>query len=59
MNLIKQSEIGPSCAFAGLKWHNKTAKERSEVGITPGVIRISVGLEYADDIAADIIQALE
>jgi O-succinylhomoserine sulfhydrylase len=29
------------------------------VGITPGLIRISVGLEYADDIAADIIQALE
>ena len=36
-----------------------TEQERSEVGITPGLIRISVGLEYADDIAADIIQALE
>jgi O-succinylhomoserine sulfhydrylase len=36
-----------------------TEQERSEVGITPGLIRISVGLEYADDIVADIIQALE
>jgi O-succinylhomoserine sulfhydrylase len=40
--------------------HSKlTEQERSDVGITPGLIRISVGLEYADDIAADIIQALE
>ncbi|MES1226004.1 MAG: PLP-dependent transferase, partial [Bacteroidota bacterium] len=34
-------------------------KERQEVNITPGLIRISVGLEYADDILADIMQALE
>ncbi|MDQ6762747.1 MAG: PLP-dependent transferase, partial [Bacteroidota bacterium] len=27
--------------------------------ITPGLIRISVGLEYADDILNDILQALE
>jgi O-succinylhomoserine sulfhydrylase len=40
--------------------HGKlTEQERLDVGITPGLIRISVGLEYADDIAADIIQALE
>ncbi len=34
-------------------------KERREVNITPGLIRISVGLEYADDILGDIEQALE
>ncbi len=34
-------------------------KERREVNITPGLIRISVGLEYADDILKDIEQALE
>lgn len=34
-------------------------KERQEVNITPGLIRISVGLEYAEDILADIEQALE
>lgn len=36
-----------------------TEEERLAVGITPGLIRISVGLEYVDDIVADIIQALE
>jgi O-succinylhomoserine sulfhydrylase len=35
-----------------------TEEERKAVGITPGLIRISVGLEYADDIVEDIVQAL-
>jgi O-succinylhomoserine sulfhydrylase len=35
-----------------------TETEREAVGITPGLIRISTGLEYADDILADITQAL-
>lgn len=40
--------------------HGKlTEQERLDVGITPGLIRISVGLEYADDIVGDIVQALE
>jgi O-succinylhomoserine sulfhydrylase len=33
--------------------------ERLAVNITPGLIRISVGLEYVDDIVNDILQALE
>lgn len=32
--------------------------ERQTTGITPGLIRISVGLEHRDDILADILQAL-
>lgn len=32
--------------------------ERQAVNITPGLIRISVGLEHKDDILADILQAL-
>lgn len=36
-----------------------TEEERSAVNITPGLIRISVGLEYVDDILNDILQALE
>jgi O-succinylhomoserine sulfhydrylase len=36
-----------------------TDAERLSVGITPGLIRISTGLEKADDIIADITQALE
>jgi O-succinylhomoserine sulfhydrylase len=40
--------------------HGKlTDAERLEVNITPGLIRISVGLEYADDVLNDILQALE
>ena len=40
--------------------HGKlTEQERLDVGITPGLISISVGLEYADDIVGDIVQALE
>ena len=33
--------------------------ERQAVNITPGLIRISVGLEHVDDILADILQALD
>ena len=36
-----------------------TEEERIEVNITPGLIRISVGLEHCDDILQDILQALE
>jgi O-succinylhomoserine sulfhydrylase len=36
-----------------------TEAERLETGITPGLIRISVGLEHPDDILADILQALQ
>jgi O-succinylhomoserine sulfhydrylase len=40
--------------------HGKlTEEERQEVNITPGLIRISVGLEHVDDILNDILQALE
>jgi O-succinylhomoserine sulfhydrylase len=39
--------------------HSKLSEaERQEVGITPGLIRISVGLEHPDDILEDILQAL-
>ncbi|MFL5772753.1 MAG: trans-sulfuration enzyme family protein [Flavisolibacter sp.] len=36
-----------------------TPDERAEINITPGLIRISVGLEYWEDILNDISQALE
>lgn len=40
--------------------HSKLSEaERNAVGITPGLIRISVGLEHPDDVLADIRQALE
>jgi len=40
--------------------HSKlTEEERLEVGITPGLIRISIGLEHIVDIMSDILQALD
>lgn len=39
--------------------HSKLTEEaRQEVGITPGLIRVSVGLEHIDDIVGDVEQAL-
>ncbi len=40
--------------------HSKLSEaERLQVGIPPGLVRISVGLEHRDDIIADIEQALQ
>lgn len=40
--------------------HSKlTEEERQAVGITPGLIRLSVGLEHPDDILEEILQALK
>ena len=36
-----------------------TPEERAAVNITPGLIRISVGLEHRDDILQDILQAIK
>ena len=39
--------------------HSKlSAKEREDVGITDGMIRISVGLEHVNDVITDIEQAI-
>lgn len=40
--------------------HSKlTGEERERVGITPGLVRISVGLEDVRDVIADVEQALQ
>jgi cystathionine gamma-synthase/methionine-gamma-lyase len=40
--------------------HYATPKERREdVGVTDGTVRVSVGLEHADDLLRDLAQALE
>ena len=33
--------------------------DKAHLGITPGLLRISVGLEHAADLTADLMQALE
>ena len=35
-----------------------SAEAKEAAGIRPGLIRISVGLEHADDLIADLQQAL-
>jgi len=36
-----------------------TPEGRAQIGVTPGVVRLSVGLEDAEDIADDVLQALD
>ncbi len=36
-----------------------TPAERAELGVTDGLVRMSVGLEHPDDLQADLAQALE
>jgi methionine-gamma-lyase len=40
--------------------HADLVQERQhELGITPGMLRLSVGIEHPDDLVADLAQALE
>jgi O-succinylhomoserine sulfhydrylase len=36
-----------------------TPEERAELGVTPGLLRLSVGLEDADDVCEDLEQAIK
>ncbi len=36
-----------------------TPAERAAMGISDGMVRISVGLEHPDDLVADVVQALD
>jgi len=57
------NNLGDSRSIATHPWsttHKALAEEiRLELGITPGLIRLSVGLEDADDLIKDIGQALD
>jgi methionine-gamma-lyase len=40
--------------------HSDIPREEQEaMGITPGLVRISVGIEHPEDVIADLRQALE
>lgn len=66
MNKLKMIKISPNlgdsrsiATHPASSTHCKLSEEeRLKVGITPGLIRISVGLEHKEDILADILQAL-
>ncbi|MBT6095838.1 MAG: bifunctional O-acetylhomoserine aminocarboxypropyltransferase/cysteine synthase, partial [Rhodospirillaceae bacterium] len=36
-----------------------SADEQAQAGVTPGYVRLSIGIEHIDDIIADLDQALE
>jgi O-succinylhomoserine sulfhydrylase len=60
--LSKTANLGDTRSIASHPASTTHAKlspeERAAVNITPGLIRISVGLEHKDDILQDILQAL-
>jgi len=48
-----------SCHPASTTHRQLTPEEQRRVGVTPEMIRLSVGIEHIDDILADLAQALE
>jgi len=58
-NAIHVADIRTCVLHPATTTHRQVPEERlSEVGVSPGMIRFSVGLEHIDDIIADIEQAL-
>lgn len=57
------NNLGDSRSIATHPWsttHKALAEDaRLELGITPGLLRLSIGLEDPDDLVADIMQALD
>lgn len=48
------------CTHPASTTHSKLSEEeRAAVGITTGLIRVSVGLEHVEDVLADLLQAIE
>ena len=39
--------------------HSQLAPRKLSAGVTPGYVRLSIGIEHVDDIIADISQALD
>ena len=47
-----------ACHPASTTHRQMTPEEQRRAGVTPGLVRLSVGIEHADDIIADLDQAL-
>jgi cystathionine gamma-synthase len=66
IDAVKLARIGPS--FGGVEalieqpavmsYYEMTSEERAAVGIADGLVRLSVGIEDAADLIADLDQAL-
>lgn len=48
-----------ACHPASTTHRQMTSKEQKKAGVTPDMIRLSVGIEHVDDILADLYQALD
>ena len=48
-----------ACHPASTTHRQMSAEEQRKAGVTPGMIRLSIGIEHVDDIIADLDQALE
>jgi O-acetylhomoserine (thiol)-lyase len=48
-----------ACHPASTTHRQMTAEEQRRAGVTPEMIRLSIGIEHSDDIIADLNQALE
>jgi O-acetylhomoserine (thiol)-lyase len=47
-----------ACHPASTTHRQMSAEEQQRAGVTPGMIRLSIGIEHIDDIVADLAQAL-
>ena len=48
-----------ACHPASTTHRQLTPEEQLKAGVTPEMLRLSVGIEHIDDIIADLAQALE
>jgi O-acetylhomoserine (thiol)-lyase len=48
-----------ACHPASTTHRQLTPEEQAKAGVTPEMIRLSVGIEHIDDILADLAQALD
>jgi len=48
-----------ACHPASTTHRQLTPEEQLKAGVTPEMIRLSVGIEHIDDIVADLAQALD
>ena len=48
-----------ACHPASTTHRQMSAEQQRSAGVTPGMIRLSIGIEHADDIIADLDQALD
>jgi len=48
-----------ACHPASTTHRQLSPEEQAKVGVTPEMLRLSVGIEHIDDILADLAQALD